>query len=69
MAYLFIAGSSLSSVACNGLQASMCTMEGTTANGFYFGSGNAAPRPTAAAVSVVGAVAAGVAGLNLMNGF
>ncbi|VBB72779.1 Putative protein of unknown function [Podospora comata] len=61
--------SSLSSVACNGLQASMCTMEGTTANGFYFGSGNAAPRPTAAAVGVVGAVAAGVAGLNLMNGF
>ncbi|KAK4177668.1 hypothetical protein QBC36DRAFT_126752 [Triangularia setosa] len=61
--------SSLSSVACNGLEPGMCTMEGTTANGFYFGSGNAAPRPTAAAVGVVGAVAAGVAGLNLMNGF
>lgn len=60
--------SSLSSAACSGLQASMCTMSGTLANGFYFGTGNAAPRPTAACIGFVGAVAAGVAGLNIMNG-
>ncbi|KAM7192007.1 hypothetical protein V8F33_008585 [Rhypophila sp. PSN 637] len=57
---------SLSSVACNGLQQSMCTMTGTTAGGFYFGTGNAAARPTAACL---GAMVAGVAGLAVMNGF
>ncbi|KAK3906224.1 hypothetical protein C8A05DRAFT_40960 [Staphylotrichum tortipilum] len=53
---------SLSSAACSGLQLSMCSMYGTTAAGFYFGTetGNAAARPTAAAAcaGLVGAVAA-----------
>lgn len=61
---------SLSSAACGDLQPSMCTMTGTSAGGFYFGtdSGNAAARPTgvAACAGLVGAVAAGVAGLGLM---
>ncbi|KAL2154102.1 hypothetical protein VTH82DRAFT_2778 [Thermothelomyces myriococcoides] len=60
--------SSLSSVACSGLEASMCTMTGTTTDGFYFGTdpGNYAARPTAAACAgVVGVVAAGVAGLGV----
>ena len=65
------AGNSLSSVACGGLQPSMCTMSGITAGGFYFGteSGNAAAaRPTAAAAAagLVGAVAAGMAGLGIL---
>ncbi len=67
------AGNSLSSVACGGLQPSMCTMSGVTAGGFYFGteSGNAAAaRPTAAAAAacagLVGAVAAGMAGLGIL---
>lgn len=63
-------GNSLSSAACGDLQPSMCTMTGTSAGGFYFGtdSGNAAARPTgvAACAGLVGAVAAGVAGLGLM---
>lgn len=59
-------GSSLSSVACSGLQPSMCTMTGTTAGGFFFGKDNMAARPTAACF---GAMAAGVAGLAVMNGF
>jgi len=63
-------GNSLSSAACSGLQPSMCTMSGTTAGGFYFGTetGNAAARPTAAAacVGLVGVVAAGVAGLGIL---
>jgi outer membrane lipoprotein SlyB len=63
-------GNSLSSVACGDLQPSMCTMTGTSAGGFYFGtdSGNAAARPTGAAAcaGLVGAVAAGVAGLGLL---
>ncbi|KAK3310308.1 uncharacterized protein B0T15DRAFT_32653 [Chaetomium strumarium] len=62
--------SSLSSAACSGLQASMCTLSGTSASGFYFGteSGNFAARPTAAAgcAGLVGAVAAGVAGLGII---
>ncbi|KAG7292303.1 hypothetical protein NEMBOFW57_002338 [Staphylotrichum longicolle] len=61
---------SLSSAACSGLQPSMCTMSGTTAGGFYFGTetGNAAARPTAAAAcaGLVGVVAAGVAGLGIL---
>ncbi|KAK4040513.1 hypothetical protein C8A01DRAFT_46146 [Parachaetomium inaequale] len=61
---------SLSSAACGGLQPSMCTMSGTTAAGFYFGTGggNAAARPTAAAAcaGLVGAVAVGVAGLGIL---
>ncbi|KAK0628142.1 hypothetical protein B0T17DRAFT_487771 [Bombardia bombarda] len=64
--------SSLSSVACSGLQPSMCTMTGTTAGGFYFGTGtgNAAARPTAACGrGLVGAVAAGVAGFAVANAF
>lgn len=48
----------------------MCTMTGTTAGGFYFGTdtGNAAARPTAAAagVGLAGAVAAGIAGLGIV---
>ncbi|KAL2137063.1 hypothetical protein VTI74DRAFT_9669 [Chaetomium olivicolor] len=59
---------SLSSVACSGLQTSMCTMSGTTANGFYFGTGNAAPRPTPppAYAGFVGVVAMGVAGMGVL---
>jgi hypothetical protein len=63
------AGNSLSSAACSGLQSSMCTMSGTTADGFYFGteSGNGAARPTAAACAgLVGAIVAGVAGLGIL---
>lgn len=62
-------GNSLSSAACNGLESSMCTLSGTTTAGFYFGteSGNGAARPTVAAcVGLVGAVAAGVAGLGIL---
>ncbi|KAK4128308.1 hypothetical protein N657DRAFT_13628 [Parathielavia appendiculata] len=65
---------SLSSVACGGLQLGMCTMTGTTAGGFYFGTGSgnaaAAARPTAAAVAacagLVGAVAVGAAGMDIL---
>ncbi|KAK4155371.1 hypothetical protein C8A00DRAFT_13574 [Chaetomidium leptoderma] len=65
---------SLSTAACSGLQPSMCTLSGTTSAGFFFGTetGNAAarPRPTAAAAAacagLVGAVAAGVAGLGIL---
>ncbi|KAK4131977.1 hypothetical protein BT67DRAFT_451469 [Trichocladium antarcticum] len=64
---------SLSSEACSGLQPSMCTMSGTTAAGFYFGteSDNGAARPTVAAAAaacagLVGAVVVGVAGLGIM---
>ncbi|KAH6854384.1 hypothetical protein B0I37DRAFT_28875 [Chaetomium sp. MPI-CAGE-AT-0009] len=61
---------SLSSAACGSLRPSMCTMTGTSTAGFYFGtdSGNAAARPTgvAACAGLVGAVAAGVAGLGIM---
>lgn len=49
----------------------MCTMSGTTAAGFYFGteSDNGAARPTvavAACAGLVGAVVVGVAGLGIM---
>jgi hypothetical protein len=61
---------SLSSEACGGLRPSMCTMSGTSTDGFYFGTGegNAAARPTgvAACAGLVGAVAAGVAGLGIL---
>ncbi|EAQ90800.1 hypothetical protein CHGG_02735 [Chaetomium globosum CBS 148.51] len=57
-------------VACGDLRPSMCTMTGTSTDGFYFGtdSGNAAARPTGAAAcaGLVGAVAAGVAGLGIL---
>ncbi|KAK3330299.1 hypothetical protein B0H66DRAFT_56234 [Apodospora peruviana] len=56
---------SLSSVACSGLQPSMCTLSATTAGGFYFGTGNAAARPTAACYGAM--AAAGVAGLAVVN--
>ncbi|KAK3941848.1 hypothetical protein QBC46DRAFT_381602 [Diplogelasinospora grovesii] len=61
---------SLSSAACSNLQLGMCTMTGTTASGFYFGTGgaNAAARPTpppVACFGLAGVVAAGVAGFNL----
>jgi hypothetical protein len=65
--------SSLSSVACGGLQLSMCTNSGVTVSGFYFGTGaaNAAARPTGVChgvgVGVAGMVAAGV-GLGILNG-
>ncbi|KAK4165836.1 hypothetical protein QBC43DRAFT_377869 [Cladorrhinum sp. PSN259] len=60
--------SSLSSVACRDLRPTMCTLSATAAGGFIFGTGNAAPRPKAAHVGLAGAVAAGVAGLNLLYG-
>lgn len=66
-------GDSLSSAACRGLQPTMCTLSGTTAGGFVFGTetGNAAARPTAApraaaCAGLVGAVAAGFAGLGIL---
>ncbi|KAI0172005.1 hypothetical protein GGR52DRAFT_548619 [Hypoxylon sp. FL1284] len=55
--------SSLSSEACYNLQGSQCTQAGTT-GGFVIGTGNHAPRPTAACVA---GVIAGV-GLGLMGG-
>ncbi|KAI0151948.1 hypothetical protein F4776DRAFT_658883 [Hypoxylon sp. NC0597] len=54
--------SSLSSEACYNLQSSQCTQAGTT-GGFYIGTGNDAPRPTAACMA---GVIAGV-GLGLMG--
>ncbi|KAK4245638.1 hypothetical protein C7999DRAFT_16178 [Corynascus novoguineensis] len=62
---------SLSSAACSGLEPSMCTRSGTAADGFYFGTGagNPAARPTAppaACAGLIGAVAAGVAGLGVL---
>ncbi|KAK4105974.1 hypothetical protein N658DRAFT_2390 [Parathielavia hyrcaniae] len=64
---------SLSAEACGGLELGMCTLAGTSASGFYFGtgSGNAAARPTAAAAAacagLVGAVAvAGAAGMGVL---
>ena len=58
--------SSLSSVACFGLQSSQCTQSGTT-NGFVVGGSGNIARPTAMpCVGVVGAVAAGV-GLGVMG--
>ncbi|KAL2255990.1 hypothetical protein VTK26DRAFT_2381 [Humicola hyalothermophila] len=59
--------SSLSSAACGRLQPDMCTLTDTSAAGFYFGTENAAARPTmAACAGVAGAVAAaGVAGLGI----
>lgn len=58
--------SSLSSVACFGLQSSQCTQSGTT-NGFVVGGTGNVARPTAMpCVGVVGAVAAGV-GLGVMG--
>jgi len=61
--------SSLSTVACRGLEMDMCTMTGTYVDGFYFGTGNAAARPTPppCARAVAGAVAAGLAGLAVAN--
>ncbi|KAK3989208.1 hypothetical protein QBC44DRAFT_328207 [Cladorrhinum sp. PSN332] len=61
--------SSLSSVACRDLRPTMCTLSATSAGGFIFGSGNAAARPKAAHLGIVGAVAAGVAGWNMLFGF
>jgi hypothetical protein len=65
-----ITGNSLSSAACRGLQQSWCTLTGTSAGGFSFGTetGNAAARPTAAAAcaGLVGAVAMGVAGMGIL---
>ncbi|KAI1107672.1 hypothetical protein F4804DRAFT_296735 [Jackrogersella minutella] len=55
--------SSLSSEACYNLQTSQCTQAGET-GGFIIGTGNAAPRPTAACMA---GVIAGV-GLGLMGG-
>ncbi|GAB1311204.1 Gpi-anchored protein [Madurella fahalii] len=66
---------SLSSEACRGLQPTMCTLSGTTAGGFVFGTetGNAAARPTAAPAAaaaacagLVGAVAAAAAGFGIL---
>ncbi|KAK0733350.1 hypothetical protein B0T26DRAFT_669766 [Lasiosphaeria miniovina] len=56
---------SLVQVACSNLQYSMCTMTGTTASGFYFGTANAAAaRPTG--LGCAGLVAAaGLAGLGI----
>ncbi|KAK3383903.1 hypothetical protein B0T24DRAFT_673725 [Lasiosphaeria ovina] len=56
---------SLAQVACSNLQYSMCTMTGTTASGFYFGTANAAAaRPTG--LGCAGLVAAaGLAGLGI----
>lgn len=68
LTFSFAIGNSLSSLACNGLRVDMCTMTGTTAGGFYFGTGNVAARPTAAP-ACLGAMVAGVAGLAVMNGF
>ncbi|KAK4224605.1 hypothetical protein QBC38DRAFT_14432 [Podospora fimiseda] len=61
--------SSLSSVACRDLRQTMCTLSATSAGGFIFGSGDSAARPKAAHLGLVGAVAAGVAGLNMLFGF
>jgi len=67
-------GSSLSSKACYGLQPAMCTLTGTSAGVFHFGTetGNAAPKPTAAAAAaaacagLMGAIAAvGGAGIGI----
>ncbi|KAJ9157671.1 hypothetical protein NKR23_g101 [Pleurostoma richardsiae] len=59
--------SSLSSVACSGLQSSDCSQVGTATGGFVVGSGNGVPRPTAPPrAGVVGAVAAGV-GLGILG--
>ncbi|KAH8889515.1 hypothetical protein GQ53DRAFT_217716 [Thozetella sp. PMI_491] len=54
---------SLSSVACSGLQQSVCTAG--SGGGFFVGTANAAARPTAACGGAL--VAAGVAGLGLMH--
>lgn len=54
---------SLSREACRGLQSSVCTQTGIN-NGFFVGTANAAPRPTAACMA---GVLAGV-GLGLMGG-
>ncbi|RKU45247.1 hypothetical protein DL546_003270 [Coniochaeta pulveracea] len=62
--------SSLSSQACMGLQAGMCTGAGVTSAGFYFGSGtgNAAPRATGVGVGM-GIMGMGVGvGLGWMAG-
>ncbi|OTA54323.1 hypothetical protein K449DRAFT_469520 [Hypoxylon sp. EC38] len=53
----------LSSEACYNLQSSQCTLAGTT-GGFYIGTGNDAPRPTAPAC--MAGVIAGV-GIGLMG--
>lgn len=60
-------GSSLSSQAsCARLQPNLCTLTDTSAVGFYFGTENAAARPTMApCAGMVGIVAAGVAGLGI----
>ncbi|KAK0730586.1 hypothetical protein B0H67DRAFT_639070 [Lasiosphaeris hirsuta] len=60
--------SSLSAAACSNLQPSMCTMTGTVAGGFYFGTGNAAARPTPAPglARYVAAGVVGVAGLGFV---
>lgn len=73
-------GNSLSSEACRGLQPTMCTLSGTTAGGFVFGTETAngaagGARPTgpaglaaaAACVGLVGAVAAAAGGVAAMG--
>lgn len=63
------AGNSLSSLACSGLESDMCTLTGTSTDGFYFGTEteNAAARPTAApCAGLIGAFAAGAAGLGML---
>lgn len=58
--------SSLSSVACLGLQSAMCSNSGVTSGGFYFGTGtgNAAPRVTGMGMGR-GLVGVGVVGVGL----
>lgn len=58
--------SSLSSVACMGLQGDMCSQQGVTNGGFYFGTGtgNAGPRVTGVVGGLMG-VGVGV-GLGVM---
>lgn len=59
--------SSLSSVACGGLQSGMCNAAGVTTGGFIIGTGtgNLAARQTGCGVGMM--VAAGV-GLGIING-
>lgn len=58
---------SLSSEACSGFQSTQCYQTGTPTAGFYVGTSNAAPRPTANCRMAGAVVVAGV-GMGIFGG-